>query len=98
MYAWLSGDNDNDLVMMDKDIAAKSSAVVKLRHYQRKRRGGTVEQIPIEKVPIVPIPSSLFLPTTIKSEYDDKEVSFTSSLINNVYYCRYYLQIYYKIL
>lgn len=66
----------DDIVTADTNMEAVRSSV-KRRHYQRKRKEGTVEQIssfPIEKDPEIPTPPSLH--TAVKSEHDEKEVSF----------------------
>ncbi|KAM3727549.1 Uncharacterized protein ACO02O_04206 [Dirofilaria immitis] len=72
----ISGGNDIVTTADTNVEAAKSS--MKRRHYQRKRKEGTVEQIPsfpVESDPKLPTPPSLHT-STIKSEYDEKEVSF----------------------
>ncbi|EJW76747.1 hypothetical protein WUBG_12343, partial [Wuchereria bancrofti] len=68
-------DGDNIMVTDTNIDATKSTA--KRRHYQRKRKEETIEQIssfPIEKDPKIPTtPPPSMHHTTIKSEYDEKE-------------------------
>ncbi|CAG9539817.1 unnamed protein product [Cercopithifilaria johnstoni] len=72
----LSKGDDDDIVIRDTNVEATASSL-KRRHYQRKRKEGTIEQISsfsVEKNQKIPTPPSLHI--AVKSEYDDKEVSF----------------------
>uniref|UniRef100_A0A0R3S732 Uncharacterized protein n=1 Tax=Elaeophora elaphi TaxID=1147741 RepID=A0A0R3S732_9BILA len=77
----------DDIVATDTNVeTAKSS--VKRRHYQRKRREGTVEQISsftVEKNPKIPTPPSSLQTAAVKSEYDEKEKYVNNIMALNIF-------------